>query len=211
MKFVPIDEVDKEEPGSYSFVPLSQEKEEGEYAFTPLEAEPEEKVTGVKDKIKKGESVLAGTKLEPGAAPAPTETFKLPGFEHLYPSDESPFNLSEQARTEKLIKQGMAPETARATAQRNIAEGKATTGEEFGIARPLTKGEELGEELRYQTGKTGIEDTAQHLANRQHQRLCGRWWCGGLEPIWRVQRLEQRRWLPRCEHPCQRWIGIHSK
>ena len=165
MKFVPIDEVEKEEP-SYRFVPLGEEKEEDTgYTFVPLvESQPEEdKITGVKEKTKKGESVLAGTKLEPGAAPAPTETFKLPGFEHLYPSEESPFNLSEQARTEKLIKQGMAPETARATAQRNIAEGKATTGQEFGIARPLTKAEELGMDMQYQTGKTGIEDTAQVL------------------------------------------------
>jgi len=142
-------------------------------------AEPEEKITGVKEKTKKGESVLAGTTLEPGAPAAPTETFKLPGFEHLYPSDRSPFDQSEQARTEKLIMKGIDPETARATAKRNIAEGKPTTGEEFGIARPLTKAEELGEELRYQAGKTGIEDTAQVLKRAGVKAVAGMAEAGG--------------------------------
>ncbi len=166
MKFVPIDEVEKEEPG---------------FTFVPLEAapEPEEKVTGVKEKVKKGESVLAGTKLEPGAAPAPTETFKLPGFEHLYPSEVSPFDQSEQARTERLIMKGLDPEVARATARRNIAEGKPSTGEEFGIARPLTKAEELGMELQYKPTTTGIEDTAQVLKRAGVKAVTGTAQAGG--------------------------------
>jgi hypothetical protein len=182
MKFVPIDKVEKEEP-SYKFVPLGEEKEEDTgYTFVPLaESQPEEdKITGVKEKTKKGESVLAGTTLTPGTEVAPKqETFKLPGFEHLYPSEESPFNLSEQSRTEKLIMQGLDPEFARATARRNIAEQKATTGAEYGTARPLTKGEELGEELKYEAGKTGIEDTLQVLKRSGVKSVAGMAQAGG--------------------------------
>lgn len=167
MRFVPIDEVDKEEPSGLTFVPLKEE------------APAEQEVRGVKEKAKKGESVLAGTTLSEGAEPTKQDTFKLPGFEHLYPSEESPFNLSEQARTEKLIKQGIAPDTARATAQRNIAEGKPTTGSEFGIARETPKEVQLGEELKYQTGKTGIEDTLQVLKRSGVKAVTGLAQAGG--------------------------------
>ena len=57
------------------------------FSFEDAFAKEEAKVTGIKEKTKKGESVLEGTKLVPGAEPTPTSTFKLPGFEHLYPSD----------------------------------------------------------------------------------------------------------------------------
>jgi hypothetical protein len=151
-----------------STAPAPTRNDQGEIDYLSLakqfggatEAAPkaeEEKVLGVKDEVKKGESVLAGTTLQSGVATPKVETFKLPGFEHLYPSDESPFNLSEQARTEKLIMQGLDPEFARSTAQRNIAEGRATTGAEYGIARPLTEAEAAGEEARqdYAPGTAG--------------------------------------------------------
>lgn len=181
MKFVPIDKVEKEEP-SYKFVPLGEEGEGTGYTFVPLaESQPEEdKITGVKEKTKKGESVLAGTTLTPATEVAPKqETVKLPGFEHLYPSEESPFNLSEQSRTEKLIMQGIAPETARATAQRNIIEGKPTTGREFGIARETPEEVQLAEDLKYVSGKTGIEDTAQVLKRAGVKATTGMAQAGG--------------------------------
>ena len=167
MRFIPIDEVNKEEPSGLTFVPLQEE--------APIERE----VQGVKEETKKGESVLAGTTLTPGVEPVKAETFKLPGFEHLYPSEESPFNLSEQARTEKLIMQGLDPEFARATARRNIAESKATTGREYGQVTEQAPGTELGQELKYETGKTGIEDTAQVLKRAGVKALAGTAQAGG--------------------------------
>jgi hypothetical protein len=168
MRFVPIDEVEKEEPSGFRFVPLGQE--------TPAK---EQEVSGVQDKKQKGKSVLEGTTLSEGEAPVKQETVKLPGFEHLYPSEESPFNLSEQSRTEKLIMQGLDPEFARATARRNIAEGKATTGKEYGIARETPEEVQLAEDLKYVSGKTGIEDTAQVLKRAGVKATTGMAQAGG--------------------------------
>lgn len=168
MRFVPIDEVEKEEPSGFRFVPLGQE--------TPA---TEQEVKGVKEETKKGESVLAGTTLTPGAELPKKDTFKLPGFEHLYPSEESPFNLSEQSRTEKLIMQGLDPEFARATARRNIAEGKPTTGAEYGVARETPEEVQLAESLKYVPGKTGIEDTAQVLKRAGVKAVTGMAQAGG--------------------------------
>lgn len=168
MRFVPIDEVEKEEPSGFTFVPLGQE--------TPAK---EQEVLGVQAKKDKGKSVLEGTTLSEGEAPVKQETVKLPGFEHLYPSEESPFNLSEQSRTEKLIMQGLDPEFARATARRNIAEGKATTGKEYGIARETPEEVQLAEDLKYVSGKTGIEDTAQVLKRAGVKATTGMAQAGG--------------------------------
>jgi len=167
MRFIPIDEVNKEEPSGLTFVPLQEE--------VPAEQE----VKGVKKETKRGESVLAGTTLTPGVEPVKAETFKLPGFEHLYPSEESPFNLSEQARTEKLIMQGLDPEFARATARRNIAEDKATTGREYGQVTEQAPGTELAESLRAKPGATGIEDTAQVLKRAGVKAVAGTAQAGG--------------------------------
>jgi hypothetical protein len=167
-KFSFEDALTPQEPTTFSF----------EEAFAP-QAEQEAEVTGVKEKTKRGESVLAGTTLTEGVEPTKPETFKLPGFEHLYPSEESPFNQSEQARTEKLIKQGLDPEFARYTARRNIAEGKATTGREYGQVTEQAPGTELAESLRAKPGATGIEDTAQVLTRAGVKALAGTAQAGG--------------------------------
>ena len=75
--------------------------------------------------------------------------------------------------------QGLDPEFARATARRNIAEGKATTGREYGQVTDQPAGTELAESLRAKPAATGIEDTAQVLKRAGVKAIAGTAQAGG--------------------------------
>ena len=75
--------------------------------------------------------------------------------------------------------QGLDPEFARSTARRNIAEGKITTGREYGQVTEQAPGTELAESLRAKPTATGIEDTAQVLTRAGVKALAGTAQAGG--------------------------------